>query len=238
MKNTTMITNENILLTSFLNGKTVQELPKSEGLENQILKHVIPPISLLPLENKKNDLYNSENYEELELWMNDKAKTANNQFFPLSFKILSEEKVKFTLPWEPLISIESNVRLDEKSITSNDKLFVGSIKDRWAIDDYNITITGAFYGQKFRGSYAECYPRKDMESLKHYLLTSEAIQVECELLQIHGINSIVIYSFSFPFTKGESVQAYEIHAKSDFNWNLNYKRSSLDVGMLSGNFDK
>ena len=44
--------------------------------------------------------------------------------------------------------------------------------------------------------------------------------VYCEPLQLLGINRIVIEEMSFPFTKGENVQAYEISALSDFDFNL------------------
>ena len=45
---------------------------------------------------------------------------------------------------------------------------------------------------------------------------------------------------SFPFTKGENVQAFEIRAVSDFPYNLIYKRKKgiLTVGEADGNFDR
>ena len=47
-----------------------------------------------------------------------------------------------------------------------------------------------------------------------------ALKVYSPPLELLGINRIVIESFSFPFSKGEDVQAYEIKAFSDFDHKL------------------
>lgn len=234
-----MINNKNILLASLLGGKVVQQLPRFAAVENEINKHVIPPISIVPLQNRTNEIYESNDYEEVSTWMNDKAKAPSAQFFPLSFRTEKDEDF-WTLPWEPLIDLEANIRIAERYVAKSGKNLIGSIKERWSPDDYSITITGAFYGQKMRGPSSETYPREEMERLRKILLSPEAVEVQCELLQIYGINRISIYSMNFPFTKGESVQAYEIKAKSDFPWSLIYdrKKSRIDVGIPIGEFEK
>lgn len=233
-----MINNNNILLASLLGSKVIQQAPRFAAVENEINKHVIPPINIVPLNNKSNDLYDSRNYEEMNIWMNDKAKSENSQFFPLSFRSTDDGDIWWTLPWEPLIDVEANIIKAKRYVAKSGKKLIGSIKERWSPDDYNITITGAFYGQKMRGSYAETYPREEMEKLRDYLLAPEAIEVKCELFQIFGINKISIDSINFPFTKGESVQAYEIKATSDFPWQLLYKRRTINVGTPIGEFDR
>lgn len=232
-----MINNDNLLLASLLGSKVVQQIPRIAAVENEINKHVIPPVNIIPRPNGADDIFEAESYESVNLWMNDKAKAASAQFFPLSIKT-TKDKEFFTLPWEPLINVEANVRIAERYVAKSGKNLIGSIKERWSPDDYNITITGAFYGQKMRGTYAETYPREDMEKLKQILLSAEAVEVQCELLQIFDINRISINSMNFPFTKGESVQAYEIRAKSDFPWSLVYKKKKirLDVGLPVGEF--
>ena len=232
------LNNDNILLASLLGSKVVEQIPRFEAVENEINKHVTPPISFIPINNISNGIYEPEDYEEVSLWMNDKAKAAKSQFFPLSFRSSNDDGQWWTLPWEPLISLDANIRIAERYVAKSGKNLIGSIKERWSPDDYSITITGAFYGQKIRGELSETYPRKEMERLRDYLLTPEAIEVQCELLQIYGINRISIYSVNFPFTKGESVQAYEIKAKSDFPWKLIYKRRKVDVGEVIGGIDK
>ncbi len=175
-----------------------------------------------------------EDYKKAEIWLSDKPLLESNQFFPLSFKKASDKNY-WLLPWEPLINIEAKNIITKRYVAKGGKNHIGSIKERWSTDDYQITITGAFIGDKMRGIAAQTYPRKDMEKLKDYLLTPEALEVKCELLQILGINRIVIESVNFPFTKGENVQAYEIKAVSDFPYQLLYEhkaKGKLEVGKL------
>ncbi|ROH98411.1 hypothetical protein EGI16_21490 [Chryseobacterium sp. G0240] len=236
-----ILTNENVLLGSLLGSKAVEQIPRFAAFENEVGKHVIPPVSILPFQNHPNHIHDSEDYEEVVQWITDKAKPETAQFFPLSFRSSKDDGLWYLLPWEPLIDIQSNVRLTERYIAKSGKNLIGSIKERWSMDDYSITITGAFYGDKMRGKPAETYPRSDMERLRDYLLTPEAIEVKCEALQILNINNIVIESINFPFTKGEYVQAYEIRAKSDFPYDLIYKRKKkpvLDVGEVIGGIDE
>lgn len=236
-----ILTNENVLLGSLLGSKAVQQIPRFAAIENEVAKHVTPPLSILPFQNKPDLIHNSEDYEEVSQWITDKAKPESAQFFPLSFRSSKDDGQWWTLPWEPLIDIQSNVRIAERYIAKAGKNLIGSIKERWSLDDFDITISGAFYGNVMRGMPAETYPRKDMEKLRDYLLTAEAIEVKCEPLQILGINKIAITGMSFPFTKGEYVQAYEIRAKSDFPYQLIYKRKKkpvIDVGEVIGGIDE
>ena len=234
------LTNENILIGSLLGSKAIEQLPRFEAVQNELAKHVTPPISFLPLSSKKDSLADGDNYNDVELWVTDKAKPESAQFFPLSFKSTADQDW-YLLPWEPMINIDIPARIAERHIAKAGKNQIGSIKERWSLDDYNITITGAFYGHKIRGSVQETYPRYEMERLRNYLLSAEAIQVKCEPLQILNINKIAIMSVNFPFTKGESVQAYEIKAKSDFPYNLIYKRKknyTLTMGDWTSEFIK
>lgn len=206
-------------------------------VENEVSERVIPILNKNPLQNIPDEIYQGRDYEAVELWMNDKIKSENAQFFPLSLKCSIDKGEWFLLPWEPMISIQSNIKQSQTSVAQH----IGTIKDRRLVDDYEISITGVFYGQKMKGKPADTYPRKDMERLRNYLLATEAIEVKCELLQILNIHKIAVTGMSFPFSKGESVQAYEIRAKSDFPWDLNYKRKkkpTLEVGMPTGEFIK
>lgn len=235
------LTNENALIASLLGAKVIEQLPRFAAVQNELAKHVSAPISFLPTINKKDPLASGgDNYNDVELWMADKAKPESAQFFPLSF-YSQDGKTEWNLPWEPMISIEATNRIAERYIAKSGISQIGSIKERWSQDDFNITITGAFYGQKLRGSYQETYPRPDMERLRDLLMRPSAIKIKCEFLQLLGINNIVIYSVNFPFTKGESVQAYEIKAKSDFPNSLIYKRKknyTLTMGDWTSEFIK
>lgn len=233
------LTNETALIASLLGNKAVEQLPRFAAVENELAKHVIYPIPFLPIKLKDTIADVPEDYSGVELWMNDKQKNETNQFFPFSFRSSKEENW-YLLPWEPLINISVSNTIAMRKVAKAGKNLIGTIKERWSTDDYQITITGAFYGFKQMGSPAETYPRQEMEKLRDYLLTPEAIEVKCEPLQILNINRIVITDISFPFTKGENVQAYEIRAVSDFPYQLIYKRkkATIDVGMPIGSFEE
>lgn len=205
-----------------MGSQVVKSLPRFAAVQNEMAKHVLPPIPFLPLQ-KQEEIQTAE-WETLEEnWRNDPALPEDRQFFPLSFKRESEEQY-YLLPWEPMISITARNIISKRYVAKSGSKLIGSIKERMATDDYEIIITGAFYGEKLIGAYPETYPREDMERLRDYLLTPERLQVKSEPLQILGINYIVIEEVNFPFTKGENVQAYEIRAVSDFDWDLVYKK--------------
>ena len=217
-----------------MGSKAVEQIPRFAAVQNELSKHVLPPVRFLPLQTQPDEIHTADNFADSELWMNDKPLSERDQFFPFSFRASADENW-YLLPWEPMIGISAKTRIAKRYVAKSGSKLIGSIKERWATDDYEITITGALYGDRLRGIAAQTYPREDMERLRDYMLTPEALEVKCEPLQILNINKIVIESVSFPFTKGENVQAYEIKAVSDFPYELIYKRKkgTLTVGELT-----
>jgi hypothetical protein len=224
------LTNENILLASLLGSQVVKALPRFAAVQNEMAKHVLPPVPFLPLRNTE-EFRKEEQWPEHELWQNDEPLPEDRQFFPLSLRESptpiddeGNEQPFYLLPWEPLINISGRNIIAKRHVAKSGSKLIGSIKERITTDDFDITITGALYGTKERGNNAETYPREDMERLRDFLLSAKRLEVRCEALQILGINYIVVEEMNFPFTKGENVQAYEIKAVSDFDWNLIYKK--------------
>ncbi|OBX17811.1 MULTISPECIES: DUF6046 domain-containing protein [Bizionia] len=152
------------------------------------------------------------------IWMQGEPVTESDQFFPFTIKKPSED-IGYTLPYEPMIDIEggNNIirRYVAKAKYEGANKIGGSIKERWNSKDYTITIRGILMGSMLTGNIQDCYPLKDFNRLKNYLTVGEIFEVFCEPLQLLDIHRVVIESFSFPFTKGENVQAYEIKAFSD-----------------------
>lgn len=148
------------------------------------------------------------------IWQADKPLHESQQYFPLSFKRASDS-VKYTLPYEPIVNIEGKNIIVKRHLCKPPKNFIGSIKERWSQDDYKINIKGVLMGSILTGSIEECYPKEDFERLRSYFACGERIQVFCDPLNMLDILEIVIEDISFPFTKGENVQAYEINAYSD-----------------------
>lgn len=226
------ITNENALIASLIGSQAVKSLPRFAAVENELAKRVTPPIPFLPIRNETGISTEPNQQTDGDIWMNDPVIPEDRQFFPFSFKKETEENY-YLLPWEPLINISVRNIVAKRYVAKSGSKFIGTIKERFATDDFEITITGAFYGQSMVGKYPDTYPREDMERLRDYLLTPKRLQVKSEPLQILGINYLVIEEVNFPFTKGENVQAYEIKAVSDFDWSLFYQkptRATLEIG--------
>lgn len=208
--------NTGILFASLVGSKVASGIPRFTKLQNELMKHVLPPIPFLPFRNE-NYIEEKGASHEVSIWESDKPLAESEQFFPFSFE--GSDGVRYQLPYEPMISISGNNTIVRRNVAKA-KGMVGSIKERWNQADYEITITGFLMGSLLTGSVADCYPRQDFERLRDFMTAPNTLTVYCEPLQLLGINKIVIEDFSFPFTKGENVQAYEIKAYSDFAYNL------------------
>lgn len=220
---------DDILLASLLGSKFVEQLPRLTAVENELQKRVGYPIPFLPLRNKviidqqeanvQNDqvsIYEQDSDDlKAEIWKANPS-IIENQFFPLKVKRAGTDDPFFTFPFEPMISITGKNKIVKRSIAKAPN-FIGSIKEYWSQDDYEITITGALYGEQEKGSYQEAYPKEYFEALKNYCTSPTGLEVLCDAFQPLGINFIVIEDFNFPFSKGENVQAYDIKAVSDFS---------------------
>lgn len=214
--------NTDILFASLVGSKIVEMVPRLTSVQNELMKHVLPPLPFLPFRNEEGVIAVSAD-EYTNLWNADAPLSEEQQFFPLSLSI-DQGKTYFRLPYEPLISISGKNVIAKRRVAkwnaANSKQLTGTIKERWSQDDYDITITGVLIGSLLRGNVEDCFPRADFEKLKKVLTYAKEIKVNCAPLELLGINSIVIDDFSLPFTKGENVQAYEIKASSDFSYNL------------------
>lgn len=213
------LSNTTVLLASLAGSKVAQSIPRFTAVQNELQKHVLPPIPFLGQSNETGVTPLNSGLPGGRIWQAD-APNISGQFFPLSFrrKTLNAAASEpwFTFPYEPLISISGRNTIVKRSVAKAAG-FTGTIKERFAQDDYSVTITGALVGLQMRGSYENCFPRADFERLRDYCISPLGIEVRCEPLQLLGINSLVVEEFSFPFTKGENVQAYELQCVSDFS---------------------
>jgi len=208
--------NTDILFASLVGSKV--SIPRFTIVQNELTKHVLPPIPFLPFKNETGIAKADGGHDgSVSLWEADAPLPAEQQFFPFSF--VGEDGVPYLLPYEPMISISGGNTIVRRNVAKANGL-VGSIKERWNQKDYEITITGVLIGSLLTGSVSECYPISDFKKLKDFMTTPKALKIYCDPLQLLGINRIVIEDFTFPFTKGENVQAYEIKAYSDFAYNL------------------
>jgi hypothetical protein len=215
--------NQDILIASLFGSKIIQMVPALDVINNELGKHVLPPIPFLPFRNDEGVLKPKVSALESTSWQADSPLDEAQQFFPLSMSI-DEGKTWFRLPYEPLISISGKNVIAKRRVAKWNKEFskglTGSIKERWSQDDYEITITGVLIGSILRGTVEDCYPRADFLKLKKILTNAKQIKVNCPPFEFLDIHNIAIDDFSLPFTKGENVQAYEIKCCSDSSYKL------------------
>lgn len=140
------------------------------------------------------------------------------QVMPLSVKLKSETAY-WLFPVEPLISIDGKNILVKRNVAKRKNGF-GTIKEYWTQDDYSINIQGLITDS----SREYDYPREDLVTLTKYCNAKEPLDVKCPILELLGINRIVIESFSLPFTKGPENQNFSIIALSDTDWSLILKK--------------
>lgn len=204
-------------MRSLLGSNIIKQVPRFQQVEVFTGQPILPRSSSAVQQNEIKEDYSVEE----SLNENKRAKEGQ-QFFPLTLSV--DGSKEFTLPYEPLISIEGKNNIVKRSVLKYNEQFsgntFGTVKERWSMDDYKITITGALFGASEIGTYESTYPRDDFERLKNFLLQGKEIKVMSLPFELLGINYIAIEDFSFPFTKGENVQAYEIKAISDVPMNL------------------
>lgn len=218
--------NEEILFASLVGSKLVKTAGRLSVVENELGKHVLPglPISVKTSPTSVNSSAIGSSFSNL--WKQDVPLSEEQQFFPLSFS-LTENGDRWLFPYEPMISISGKNNIVKRNVakwkpndTNTKDNFFGTIKERWSMGDYEITITGVLLGAFLKGEMEDCFPIDDFLKLKNFLTHTKEIYVWCEPFNLLGINKVVIEDFSFPFTKGENVQAYEIRCTSDSSYKL------------------
>ncbi len=125
---------------------------------------------------------------------------------PLRLKLEEQGSGEWLVPIEPMISLTGRHIIKRRQV--NKGKIRGSIKERWAQDDYEITIEGVLLRED--GSY----PNEEVARLKGFCEAAH-VQVLNPLLELFGISHIVIESWDFPFTSGAGNQNYSIKAYSD-----------------------
>jgi len=125
---------------------------------------------------------------------------------PLSFRLQDGSWWEF--PVEPLISISGKNVIVKRNVAKSE--YRGTIKERWAEDDFQIKIEGSFVQPDL-----DTYPSQDITTLYQAITQRNAIEVQNSLFQLLKIHQIVVENYSLPFSKGENVQNFSIDAYSD-----------------------
>lgn len=131
-----------------------------------------------------------------------------------------------TTMWDNLVIVNQdpnvnlgNLRIDMVLITvSQTKNIIktaiqgvnGTVKEYISDGDYQISITGAFFGRENE------YPEDDVLLLLDYLKQHNALRVQSEFLQLFDIDDIVVENYRFDAKEGmNNAQFFEISAISE-----------------------
>lgn len=213
------LTNQDIIFASLMGSNAVATYQRTQLVQNELSKHVLPNIPFLPLQQNTSYISNAIINPSFRINQADAETPEAQQFFPLSFSF-TEKGARWLFPYEPMINTSSGNNIVKRNVAKQgDKLF-GSVKERWSRKDFDIQVTGVLIGSLLSGSVEDCFPKKQMIELFQFLKYSKEIFIYSPLLFELGITKVVVEDYSFPFTKGENVQAYDIKLLSDSSYNL------------------
>lgn len=128
---------------------------------------------------------------------------------PVTLLLPSTNK-SFTLPLDPLVSINGKNDIACRNVARYDGMVRGTIKEKWRTGDWDITIAGLLIAGQ------DTSIEQLVDRLRQYIEADENIQIICPYINdSYRIDRIVIESYDFPFTKGENNQSYTLKCKSD-----------------------
>lgn len=206
------LTDKDIIFASLMGSNAVGTIERTKLVQNELSKHVLPRIPFLPFQNESVIARENLNPSWL-INQTDLPIPEEQQFFPLSFS-LTENGKRWLFPYEPMITISSGNTIIKRNVAKQGNL-IGTIKERWSRKDFDITVTGVLMGSLTTGKFEECFPREQMQRLFEFLKYNKEFYIYCAPLEILGIIKVVVEDYSFPFTKGENVQAYDLKLTSD-----------------------
>lgn len=212
------LTEKDIIFASLMGSNAVGTIERANLVQNELSKHVLPKIPFLPLQNTTT-IANSSVRPTWELNQATTPISEEKQFFPVSFSF-TEGGQKWLFPFEPMINVSSGNSIIKRNVAKQGDKLIGTIKSRWSRKDFEISVTGVLMGSLMSGSVEDCFPRAQLEALFAYLKHNKEFYIYCAPLEILGVNKVVVEDYSFPFTKGENVQAYDLKLISDFTYNL------------------
>jgi hypothetical protein len=213
-----MLTDKDILFGSLMGMANIKTYQRTQLVQNELSKHVLPRIPFLPFQNESVIAHENFNTAFL-INQTDLPIPEDQQFFPLSFS-LTENGQRWLFPYEPMITISSGNTVIKRNVAKQGDTLIGTIKERWNRKDFDITVTGALMGSIITGKFEDCFPREQMQRLFEFLKYNKEFYIYCAPLEILGIIKVVVEDYTFPFTKGENVQAYDLKLTSDDFYNL------------------
>lgn len=222
-----VLDNQDILFASLMGSRAVNLIQNANVVNNELAKHVLPVIPFLPLKNNTNvSIDRGRAINVNDNWTTPDAIDEQKQFFPLSFSF-SQNSTRWTFPYEPMLNISSGNNIVKRNVAKQGDKLIGTIKERWSRKDFEITVTGVLIGSIMQGKPEDCFPKDQFIQLFNFLKYAKELYVYSHPLDLLGITKVVVEDYSFPFTKGENVQAYELKLVSDFDYQLLLEKKYL-----------
>jgi len=212
--------NQDLLFASLMGSRAVNLIQNANILNNELSNRVLPVIPFLPLKSENNVSSRPGRAINLEdNWTTRDSIEEQKQFFPLSFSF-TENSERWLFPYEPMINITSGNNIVKRNVAKQGDKLIGTIKERWSRKDFEFTVTGVLIGSIMQGKPEDCFPKAHFKKLFEFLKYSKELYVYSHPLDLIGVNKVVVEDYSFPFTKGENVQAYELKLTSDYSYSL------------------
>ncbi|MBS7234156.1 hypothetical protein KHA90_24445 [Flavobacterium psychroterrae] len=213
---------QDLLFAGLMGSKAVNLIQNANIVNNELINRVLPVIPFLPVKNEKNNVTSKSGHaiNAEDNWTTRDSIETEKQFFPLTFSFDEKLKNSWLFPYEPMINISSGNSIVKRNVAKQGDKLTGTIKERWNRKDFDITVTGVLIGSIMQGKPEDCFPKDQFIKLFEFLKYEKELYVFCHPLHLLGINRVVVEEYSFPFTKGENVQAYELKLTSDYSYNL------------------
>ena len=139
----------------------------------------------------------------------------NNGFAQFTCPVTLEgDDVYCELQSDPLIALQRDNEIARRSV-AKPRRNEGTIKENWAVGDYNVTISGVIVATN----------KEELEqavmAIDGVCRERKSVRVTCPLLnEQYGITHIAIGQLQLPFTPGELNQQFTITAWSDTSHQL------------------
>ncbi len=137
----------------------------------------------------------------------------------MPFWIGANDRELWLLPIEPLVAVRGRNVITRRTIAKKKnkaKEGFGSIKELWAIDDYEVVITGMLNDHTRPGEL----PSEMITKLDGLATLGKPLVVRCALLNALGVGMIAVDGWEFEPTPGINDQFYTLRGFSDQNFNL------------------
>ena len=138
--------------------------------------------------------------------------TIGESNYATQMKFSSSSFKDVQLPCDPVVSVSLRNIVTRRQVCKG--VEYGTIKERWAKDDYEVNIAGVLIADS--RSVAD-----KIKVVREICEAHEAVAVsEATLNEVYGINNLSIDGVDFPFTEGLDNQRFTIHAHSDTSYSL------------------